>query len=425
MDVIQVKDVTKKFRIYYDKGGTLKEKILFRNRNKYEDRWVLKGINLNIKKGETVGLIGENGSGKSTLLKLLTRIIYPDNGEIKINGKVSSLLELGAGFHPDMTGRENIYMNASIFGLTKEEIDRRLDDIIAFSELEEFIDNPVRTYSSGMYMRLAFSVAINVEAEILLIDEILAVGDAAFQKKCFDKISELKNMNKTVVIVSHDTNNLKKLCDKVIWLSNGKISTEGESEYIISEYMEHVYKNRRVDNKADLAEYKNENKNSKDNDQKDGYLNENQKLKNTTPARWGAKEIEFTHVELLNRNNIQETSYKYGDKLIIKMRYKVNENVKNIVFGFGMFLPDGTRCYGTNTELDGLKIDELKKDEEGSIVFSIENLFLTNGIYNLNLAVHAQDGYIYDYLNRMYSINVYSNSTDIGIFKPNHNWIFN
>ena len=181
VSVISVKDVEKKFKVYYDKGQTFKERLLFRNRNHYEERPVLKGISFQVEKGQAIGIIGENGSGKSTLLKLMTRIMYPDKGSIEIKGRVSSLIELGAGFHPDMSGRENIYTNASIFGLTKKEIDLRLNDIIAFSELEEFIDNPVRTYSSGMYMRLAFSVAINVDSDILLIDEILAVGDASFQ----------------------------------------------------------------------------------------------------------------------------------------------------------------------------------------------------------------------------------------------------
>ena len=175
---IKVEDVHKKFKVYYDKGHTFKEKILFRNRNRYEERWVLNGISFDVKKGEAIGLIGHNGCGKSTLLKLMTKIIYPDKGSISINGRISSLIELGAGFHPDMSGRENIYTNASIFGLTRKEIDSKLDTIIEFSELEEFIDNPVRTYSSGMYTRLAFSVAIHVNAEVLLIDEILAVGDA-------------------------------------------------------------------------------------------------------------------------------------------------------------------------------------------------------------------------------------------------------
>ena len=186
-NAIEVRDLTKKFKVFYDKGNQLKEKILFHNRNRYENRWVLNGISFNVRRGEAVGLIGHNGCGKSTTLKLLTKIIYPDSGTIEMRGRVSSLIELGAGFHPDMSGRENIYTNASIFGLSKKEIDARVAQIIEFSELEEFIDNPVRTYSSGMYMRLAFSVAINVDADILLIDEILGVGDAHFQEKCFEK----------------------------------------------------------------------------------------------------------------------------------------------------------------------------------------------------------------------------------------------
>jgi ABC-2 type transport system ATP-binding protein len=189
---IEVKNVKKKFKVYYDKGRSLKEKVLFRNRNRYEEHWVLNGISFNVKKGEAIGIIGHNGCGKSTTLKLLTKIMYPDEGSIEIKGRVSSLIELGAGFHPDMSGRENIYTNASIFGLTRKEIDARLQDIIEFSELEEYLDNPVRTYSSGMYMRLAFSVAINVDADVLLVDEILAVGDINFQAKCFNKLREIK-----------------------------------------------------------------------------------------------------------------------------------------------------------------------------------------------------------------------------------------
>ncbi len=197
----------------------------------------MKNINLEIKKGETVALIGTNGSGKSTLLKMMTKIIYPTKGKIQTYGKLTSLLELGAGFHQDFTGRENIYFNAAIFGLTKKEIDLRLNEIIEFSELGEFIDSPVRTYSSGMYMRLAFSVAINVDADILLIDEILTVGDQHFQDKCFEKLKELKNSNKTIVIVSHSLEAIKILCDRAIWLFNGELKMDGKTEKVIDEYL--------------------------------------------------------------------------------------------------------------------------------------------------------------------------------------------
>ena len=235
---INVKNVTKKFKVYYDKPATLKERLIFWKKNDVEYRTVLNKIDLDIKQGETVALIGVNGSGKSTLLKLMTKIIYPTKGTIKTKGKLTSLLELGAGFHPDFTGRENIYFNASIFGLTKKEIDRRVDDIIKFSELEEFIDNPIRTYSSGQYMRLAFSVAINVDADILLIDEILAVGDQHFQDKCFAKLGELKEQNKTIVIVSHSLDSVKKICDRAVWIDKGHIAMDGKSEDVIRTYLE-------------------------------------------------------------------------------------------------------------------------------------------------------------------------------------------
>ena len=234
---IIVDNVSKKFKLIYDKPNTLKERIVFWNKTKVEYHEVLKNINLKIKKGETVALIGGNGSGKSTLLKLMTKIIYPTEGKIITNGKLTSLLELGAGFHPDFTGRENIYFNASIFGLSAAEIDARVQDIIDFSELGDFIDAPVRTYSSGMYMRLAFSVAINVDAEILLIDEILAVGDQHFQEKCFAKLEELKNSDKTIVIVSHSLGAVKKLCDRGIWIYNGQVREDGNINKVIDNYL--------------------------------------------------------------------------------------------------------------------------------------------------------------------------------------------
>ena len=236
-NAIEVKKMTKQFNVYSDKANTLKEKLLFWKRSNKEVRVVLKNINLDIKKGETVALIGTNGSGKSTLLKLMTKIIYPTKGTVETNGKLTSLLELGAGFHPDFSGRENIYFNASIFGLSKVEIDNRLDEIISFSELEQFIDNPVRTYSSGMYMRLAFSVAINVDADILLIDEILAVGDQHFQDKCYKKLEELRDSNKTIVIVTHSLDAVKNLCNRAIWIKDGNVCMDGNTKEVISEYL--------------------------------------------------------------------------------------------------------------------------------------------------------------------------------------------
>lgn len=237
VDRIIVNNVSKIFYVFMDKANSLKEKMLFWKRNKRETREVLKDINLTIKNGEAVALIGVNGSGKSTLLKLMTKIIYPTKGEIVTNGKLTSLLELGAGFHPDFSGRENIYFNASIFGLTKKQIDARLEEIIEFSELRDFIDNPVRTYSSGMFMRLAFAVAINVDADILLVDEILSVGDQHFQEKCLNKMKELKAQGKTMVFVTHSLESARELCDRAVWLNKGRIQLDGDVNEVIDEYL--------------------------------------------------------------------------------------------------------------------------------------------------------------------------------------------
>lgn len=236
-DRIIVEHVEKTFDVYLDKANSFKEKMLFWKRNRKETREVLKDINLTIKDGEAVALIGVNGSGKSTLLKLMTKIIYPNKGRIITKGKLTSLLELGAGFHPDFSGRENIYFNASIFGLTKKQIDSRLNQIIEFSELGNYIDNPVRTYSSGMFMRLAFAVAINVDADILLVDEILSVGDQHFQEKCINKMKELKKEGKTMVFVTHNLSSVKELCDRAVWLHQGELRIDGNVDEVIDEYI--------------------------------------------------------------------------------------------------------------------------------------------------------------------------------------------
>lgn len=242
--VIEVKNVYKSFRTRVGREHTLKGRLI--NKNSKMEFPVLKGISFDVKKGEAVGLIGKNGCGKSTTLKLLTRIIYPDQGSVEVKGRVSSLLELGAGFHPDLSGYENIYLNASVFGLTRNEIDQRVEEIIRFSELGEFIDNPIKTYSSGMYMKLAFSVAINVDADILLIDEILGVGDVSFQKKCFEKLMDIKREGTTIVIVSHSTDQIERICDRSIWIEDGVIVKEGNPKEVHSEYLESMERRRLI-----------------------------------------------------------------------------------------------------------------------------------------------------------------------------------
>lgn len=247
-NAIEVVDVYKSFKKYADKSSYLKDKIIDRKRKKYTEHTVLNGISFEIKKGEAVGFVGCNGCGKSTTLKLLSRIMYPDSGRIELRGRVSSLLELGAGFHPDLNGLENIYMNASVFGLKKKEIDSKLEEIIRFSELGEAIYDPIRTYSSGMYMKLAFSVAINVNADILLIDEILGVGDVSYQKKCFEKLKEIKQNEITIVIVSHSTDQIENICDRSIWLEEGKIKMSGDPKQVHKEYLE-IMEDKRLQRK--------------------------------------------------------------------------------------------------------------------------------------------------------------------------------
>lgn len=242
--IIEVNNVYKNFRVYFDKGSMLKEQFVNPGRSRYEEREILRGISFKVHRGETVALIGHNGCGKSTTLKMLTKILYPNKGTVTVNGKVSSLIELGAGFHPDMSGRENIYINASILGIKKEEVDKRIDEVIRFSELEDFIDNPIRTYSSGMYMRLAFSVAINVNADILLIDEILAVGDQAFQEKCIRKLEELRASGVTVVLVSHSMGQIKEIADRCIWIENGFVREDGDTETVCDHYEEAMTRRR-------------------------------------------------------------------------------------------------------------------------------------------------------------------------------------
>ena len=418
MEVINASDVWKSFRIYHDKGSTLKERVLFRGRNRYEERWVLKGVNLHVEQGESVGLLGENGSGKSTLLKLLTRIIYPNRGAIDVQGKVSSLLELGAGFHPDLTGRENIYMNASIFGLSKQEIDRKLSEIIAFSELAPFIDTPVRTYSSGMYMRLAFSVAINVNADILLIDEILAVGDVNFQKKCFDRLRDLKKRGTTIVIVSHDLSSIEKICDRAVWLDDGSIQATGDTTKVIDQYMQFMNRKQEVALKEEQAREQ-EQIGEEPAEETEGAAD--QEKPESDPNRWGGKEVEITNVRMRNAHGEQKYSFEYGEPVCIEFEYIRHREMEEYVFGIGISNSDGVPCYGTNTNIDGQKIKTL--NSRGKVSFHIDRITLVEGKYQLDAASHAEDGRAYDYRKNVYEFAVTSSVKDTGIARQEHQWI--
>lgn len=413
-NAIEVSHISKSFKVYLDKGYTLKDRLVFHNNKKYENRVVLKDISFTVKKGEAIGLIGHNGCGKSTTLKLLTRIMYPDSGTITMNGRVSSLIELGAGFHPDMSGRENIYINASIFGLTRKEIDARLDDIIAFSELEEFIDNPVRTYSSGMYMRLAFSVAINVDADILLIDEILAVGDVNFQAKCFNRLREIKAQGTTIVIVSHSLGQVEQICDRSIWIHDGRIRAEGKPRDIHPEYLDYMgvkrqevierEKERREDSAKKIETGKQEKNDTKQEEIK----------------RWGNGFARIQNVQLQNEKGEQQSVFKTGESICIKMVYQVNQIVEDAVFGMGIFRSDGLQCYGTNTRID--KMQEFSLKESGTLSVRLENVNLISGEYLLDIAIESGLGIPVDYYKEAFRFEMYSDIGDIGVSRINHEW---
>ncbi|MBQ8246330.1 MAG: ABC transporter ATP-binding protein [Lachnospiraceae bacterium] len=415
-NAIEVHDIRKSFKVFLDKGHTLKELALFKKRRTHEEREVLRGISFEVKKGEAIGLIGHNGCGKSTTLKLLTRIMYPDSGHIEMNGRVSSLIELGAGFHPDMSGRENIYTNASIFGLTRKEIDERVDDIIAFSELEQYIDNPVRTYSSGMYMRLAFAVAINVNADILLIDEILAVGDINFQAKCFNKLREIKGRGTTIVIVSHSMDQIEKICERSIWIHDGEIKAEGSPRDVHPQYFEFMGKERQAiaENEKSRIESKSQKEIEPEEQQDNEILPEN------SEKRWGTGEARILEVKCFNQDGEETFVYKTGTTVRIQVKYEVKKPIKEANFGVGIFRTDGVHCYGTNTQID--KLNKFDLTESGMAELILEQLELLPGEYDFDFAIGAENCTDIDYCKSFIRLQVYSEKSDVGIARIAHAW---
>ncbi|MCL2276755.1 MAG: ABC transporter ATP-binding protein [Treponema sp.] len=409
MTVISVKNVAKKFLIYHDRAVTLKEKLLFKKRNHYEKRWVLNDISFEARKGEAIGIIGQNGCGKSTMLKLMTKIMYPDKGSIEIKGRISSLIELGAGFHPDMSGRENIYTNASIFGLTHKEIEERVEKIIDFSEIREFIDNPVRTYSSGMYTRLAFSVAIHVDADVLLVDEILAVGDASFQAKCFNKMREIKANGMTIVIVSHGLGEIEMLCERSIWIDDGLIQNQGSPFDVHPLYLNfmgqktHIAEQQKIDNTF----------NANNDDEKEAPLSASNK-------RSGKKDIEISSVLLLDKTDKENDIFETGSFTRVKINYKINKPVIKPIFKISIFRNDGLQCYSTSTLTDRVDIPELTAN--GIIYFKIENNSLISGVYLIDAAIISEDDFIFDSVRNVQTFKMYSALKDSGVNRLEHIW---
>ena len=404
-NAIEVKDVRKSFKVYLDKGSTIKEKVVFGRKQRYENREVLKGVSFEVKKGEAIGLIGQNGCGKSTSLKLLSRIMYPDSGTIEMEGRVSSLIELGAGFHPDMSGRENIYINASIFGLTHKEIAEREEDIIAFSELEEYIDNPVRTYSSGMYMRLAFAVAINVEADILLIDEILAVGDAGFQQKCFNRLQEIKKEGTTIVIVSHSMGQIEAICDRSIWIHKGEIREQGECREVHPLYMDYMNRKRiEIEEKEkERLRQKQENNTQKRAPVKAGEKDETPDgidLTGRDAKPCGVKElgtfgVKLLNVELFNSKGEKENLFCVGDDIKLHITYERREaEIKEMNLDFSIFRSDGVHCFETSLPEEGIPL--IQVEDEGAIDITLKSVNLLQGKYSMDFFICGTDGVMYN-----------------------------
>lgn len=429
-NVIEVTNVKKKFKIYFDKGTSLKERILFQKRNHYEDRWVLNGISFEVKKGEAIGLVGRNGCGKSTTLKMLTRIMYPTEGKIEVNGRVSSMLELGAGFHLDMSGRENIYNNAAIFGMNHKEIEKRIHSIIEFSELEEYIDNPVRTYSSGMYMRLAFSIAINVNADVLLIDEILGVGDVNFQEKCFRKLQEIKKKGTTIVIVSHSLSQIEKICNRCIWIEEGLIKEEGKPHDVHVKYLAYM-ENERIGktNQNDITNKKNENEVILQEGQVENNSNEYELQDNLfelrqycseNAIRSGNQDVFFR--KILVENWSHSNCYVFGENndMTITLEYEAKKEKQTGGFGFEIVRDDGICCYGTRTELDENMITELKQN--GIIELTVNLHQLLVGTYVLNLFIIGDGNTMYDYIQHAIEFQILYKTNEKGISRLEHSW---
>ncbi len=366
--VVECNNIGVRFKRYREKNRMLRWTLLnqMRKRQPNETFWALKNVSFSIRPGETFGIVGENGSGKSTILKLITGIMLPDVGTISVNGRISALLELGAGFHPDLTGTENIYLNGSIMGLTRAEIRSKFAEIVRFSELEDFIDTPIKHYSSGMYMRLGFSIAINVDPDILVIDEVLAVGDQSFQNKCLNKIRDFKRLGKTIIFVSHDMGVTSQLCSRAVWLDNGIVVARGSTQKVVENYKSKV---REIE---------------------ESRLEEDHKTTELeVESRWGNKRVEIEKIEFFDGNNVSKHSFETGEKLRVKISWNAHDRIEKPVFGIGIHRNDGVHVNGPNTKFSDTVPGYI--EGKGATWYEIEALNLIQGTYYLSVAVYDYD----------------------------------
>ncbi|HEV2761263.1 MAG TPA: ABC transporter ATP-binding protein [Acidimicrobiales bacterium] len=372
---IVVEGVSKRFRLYHERNRSLKATIMRGGRVRYEEFWALRDVSLEIPEGITFGLVGENGSGKSTLLKCIAKILRPDDGRIRTRGKMAALLELGSGFHPELSGRENVFLNGSILGLSKRELTARFDEIVGFAGLERFIDQPVKNYSSGMYVRLGFSVAINIDPDVLLVDEVLAVGDAVFQRRCNEKFADFRRAGKTVVIVSHAADAMRTMCDEVAWLKGGQVVTQGRAEYVVDHYVDEGHEDR-VEVAVEEAE-----------------------------SRWGSGEVRLQSVQLVDESGRQITHPSTGDAVTFRLRYRAVKAVSKPVFGLALETLDGTWLWAHHTRDAGFVPDEIYG--EGTVDLHVPHLMLQPGTYDLSASVvDYTTTHQYDYLRRCLRFDV-------------------
>jgi ABC-type polysaccharide/polyol phosphate transport system ATPase subunit len=378
----------------------------------------LDGVSFEVPKGTTFGVIGENGSGKSTMLKLLAGITKPTRGSLHVDGRVSALIELGAGFHPEISGRENVAINGIMLGLSRREVQERFSDIVAFAELERFIDAPVKTYSSGMYARLGFAVAIHVDPEVLLIDEVLAVGDEAFTRKCLDKIGEFRRRGKTILLVTHSLGLAEKMCDEVLWLRQGKLADQGDPKRVIDAYLTYVAGGE----EALLAREHGQPAAGAEASAPQGAPGEPSAPDAYREGRWGGREVEITSVRLLDDRGHERHVYVPGESLTVSLAVTARAPVDDFVFGVGVFNADGVAVYGTNTHIEEYKPQRV--EGTGEVALVLQDLRLVEGTYLLDVAAHRRDGTPYDYHRGLYTFRVKSRIKDVGVYRPAHRWSF-
>jgi ABC-type polysaccharide/polyol phosphate transport system ATPase subunit len=353
------------------------------------------------------------------MLKLIAGIGKPTVGSVRVQGRVSALIELGAGFHPEISGRENVYINGLMLGLSRREIADRFDDIVRFAELDEFIDAPVKTYSSGMYMRLGFAVAINVDPDVLLVDEVLAVGDEAFTHKCLDKFAEFRRRGRTILLVTHSLELVTRFCDQALWLDSGVVKAHGDPKRVVDAYLMDVAasENRELAGPPELRASQANPESRIPNPESEPV-----DMFKAEEGRWGSREVEITAVEMIGASGQAAHLFKSGERVDIRLHVRANQRVIDFAFGIGIFNAEGICCYGTNTHIEGGSAYELSG--EGMVVLTIDSLNLVEGTYKLDVAVHRQNGVPYDYHRLLHTFRVKSARKDVGIFRPPHHWSF-